>query len=80
MNNWLPTAEVGDVFRWRSVRMHNAMCQITEFRDNDCQIEFVYITGPSKGRHGYTLLPQDVELVSVIDLLAALVEPGRAAT
>ena len=65
--SWIPDAKVGDRFRWVG---DGTICRITAFRDNDIQINFVYETGPRQGSRGYTLLPQDIELVTVLDELA----------
>jgi len=65
--NWIPNAKVGDKFRW----LHDGtICKIIAFKDNDIQVDFTYETGPRAGSYGYTLLPQDIELLTVLDELA----------
>ena len=61
--NWLVGAKIGDRFRWRST---GEICTITGFKDIDVYFEY------DDGRWGYTTLPQDVELVTVLDELAEL--------
>jgi len=70
--NWMADYEAGDVFRW--CRERDDLCRITHIRDDE--INFVHITGPHKGMPGYTLPPQDVELVSAVELLGLLAKPG----
>jgi hypothetical protein len=65
--NWLPNAKIGDHFRWIAT---GVVCRIDRFKDNDIQVDFTYMTGPHKGSFGYTILPQDVELLTVLDMLA----------
>lgn len=65
--NYLPTAKVGDRFRWQR---DGVVCRITEIRDLD--IHFVRETGDWAGRYGYTTVPQDIELLSAVDLLGNL--------
>jgi hypothetical protein len=67
--HWIPEAKVGDKFRWMS---SGVICRITAFKDNGIQMEFIYETGKNKGQWGYTLLPQDVELLTVLDELAEI--------
>ena len=67
--NWIPGAKVGDRFRWRR---DGTICRIIRIKDNDIQINFIYETGPLKGQWGYTLLPQDVELLTILDELAEI--------
>jgi len=67
--NWIPNAKVGDKFRW----LHDGtICKIIAFRDNTAQVNFSYETGPHAGGHGYTLLPADIELLTILDELAGI--------
>lgn len=61
--NWIPDAKVGDKFRWNRT---GEICTITGFKDHGVQVHYQY----EDGRWGYTLLPQDIELLTVLDELA----------
>ena len=65
--NWIPDAVVGDRFRWLD---NDVICRITGFRDANIDVHFIYESGPFKGQHGYTSLPQDIELLTLLDLIA----------
>jgi len=67
--NWLGDAKVGDRFRWRH---DGTICRIIAIKDHGIQIDFVYETGDQKGQQGYTLLPQDVEILTILDDLAQI--------
>ncbi len=69
--NWLPTAKVGDRFRWRG---DGTVCRITEI--DECDIYFMRETGDWAGQRGYTTVPQDVELLSAVDQLGNLARDG----
>ena len=71
--NWMPDSKVGDYFRWDR---DGEICRITRFEDAEMDVYFVHVTGPRKGQHGYTTLPQDVELLTVLDLIALGLDPS----
>jgi len=65
--NWIPDAKVGDRFRWRG---SDIICRITRIKD--IAVYFDYEVGPRSGSWGYTSLPQDIELLTVLDDLAEI--------
>lgn len=69
--NWIPSSRVGDYFKWDH---DGTVCRITSLRDADLDVHFVRVTGPRKGQYGYTTLPQDIELLTVLDVIALGIE------
>lgn len=65
--NWLVNAKPGDRFRWNRT---GDVCKIVEIYD--LEVRFVYLDGPREGQFGYTTLPQDVTLLTVLDDLAEI--------
>jgi hypothetical protein len=70
--NWIPDAVIGDRFRWLD---SGVICRITRFRDADIEVHFVYESGPQKGQPGYTIMPQDIEMLTVLDLIVLGLDP-----
>ncbi len=67
--SWLVDPKIGDRFRWRQT---GVICKIITIKDNGVQLNFVYETGPNKGQWGYTLQPQEIEALTVLDELALI--------
>ena len=71
---WLEGSKVGDKFKWvkPDPLELSGFCEITAIRDGGIHVDFTFVSGPRKGECAYTILPQDVELVTALDELAAI--------
>lgn len=67
--NWIPEAKVGDKFRWDIDRV---ICKITRFKGID--VYYTIESGPRKGSWAWTTLPQNIELLTILDELAKIPE------
>lgn len=66
---YFANASVGDIFRWTR---SGELCKITGFKDDQVHFHYLDAVGRDTGRWGYTIVPQDVELVDPITLLGWL--------